>query len=262
MVLRCVSRVLAPGLSALLALAAPAHGDGGNGAPGPDGVGRLVCAAPGGRAAVEDGSGWVVGAADTVVTAAHILFPAGGPVDPRACTFRLYGPDGSVRAAARVAYARSPWSDTARRDDSAQDVAVLKLDRPMPVTPIALAARARGGAVQPVRLLSFPAGGGDGPSATTGEARAFPLGPVRDAAGGLHVSDPGRLFASSAASAPGSSGGLYLARGGAVVGLHVGRMCSGDECFGFGLRFDAAVTAMVAMVAADDEARPLRMALR
>jgi len=261
--LRCVSRVLAPGLLVLLALAAPALGGERRGAAGLDGVGRLVCAAPGGRARVEDGSGWVVGSADTVVTAAHILFPAGGAADPPSCTFRLYAPDGTVRAAARVRYVRSPWSDPAGRNDSSQDVAVLKLDRPMPVEPLPLAVRGHAPGAQPVRLLSFPGGGGDAPSQAAGEARAFPLGPVRDAGSGMRVSDPGRLFASSAASAPGSSGGVYLAsQGGGVIGIHVGRLCDAAECFGFGLRFDRAIAAMVAAVALDDGAMPVRLASR
>ncbi|TAK15728.1 MAG: serine protease [Rhizorhabdus sp.] len=260
MMLRCVSRVLASGLAALLALGSSAHANEGAGAAGSDGVGRLVCAAPGGRARVEDGSGWVAGAADTVVTAAHIFFPAGETIDPRSCIFRLYGADGTVRAAARVRYMRSPWTDRRMRGDSAQDVAVLKLDHPLAVTPVA--AHPRGLGAQAVRLLSFPAGGGDGPSAASGEAHAFPLGPVHDAVAGLRVSEPGRLFASSVASAPGSSGGLYVARGGMVVGVHVGRMCSGGECFGFGVRFDAALMAMVAAVAADQAPPPLRLASR
>jgi hypothetical protein len=261
--LRCVSRALAPGLLALFVLAAPALGGEWKEAARPDGVGRLICATPGGRARVEDGSGWVVGAADTVVTAAHILFPAGEAADPRSCTFRLYAPDGTVRAAARVRYVRSPWSDPAGRNDSSQDVAVLKLDRPMPVEPLSLAARGSGPGAQTVRLLSFPGGGGDVPSQAAGEARAFPLGPVRDAGSGMRVSDPRRLFASTAASAPGSSGGVYLAsRGGGVVGLHVGRLCDAAECFGFGLRFDSAIAAMVAAVALDDKTMPVQLASR
>ena len=161
MMLRCVSHVLASVLAALLALGSSAHANEGAGAAGSDGVGRLVCAAPGGRARVEDGSGWVAGAADTVVTAAHIFFPAGETIDPRSCIFRLYGADGTVRAAARVRYMRSPWTDRRMRGDSAQDVAVLKLDHPLAVTPVV--AQPRGLGAQAVRLLSFPAGGGDGP---------------------------------------------------------------------------------------------------
>lgn len=259
MMLRCVSRALAPGLVALWALAAPVHADVGYEAPGLDGVGRLACTAPDGRARVEDGSGWVTGAADTVVTAAHIFFPAGQTVEPRSCIFRLYGPDGSVRAAARVRYMRSPWTDRGMRGDSSRDVAVLKLDHPLAVAPLAATARGRGASA--VRLLSFP-DGADGLSQAAGEARAFPFGAVHDELSGMRVSDPSRLFASSAASAPGSSGGPYLTRGGAVVGLHVGKLCSGQQCFGFGLRFDRAVMAMVAAVAADQTTEPVRLASR
>jgi hypothetical protein len=95
-----------------------------------------------------------------------------------------------------------------------------------------------------------------------GDVHAFPLGPMRDDARGLRISDPGRLFASRAASAPGSSGGLYVAKGGGVIGVHVGRACGAGECFGFGVRFDAALMAMVAAVAADGDGRPMQMASR
>lgn len=257
--MRSVSRGFAAGLFVLLAMAAPAYAEGG--VAGPDAVGRLVCAAPGGLARVEDGSGWVVGAADTVVTAAHILFPANGAaIDPRGCTFRLYGADGTVRAAARVRYVRSSWSDPDNRNDSSQDVAILKLERAMPVAPLPVAARGRGAGT--VRLLSYP-GGGEEMAQSAGEASAFPLGPVRDAVTGMRISDPARLFISSAASAPGSSGGLYVGRGGAVIGVHVGRLCGGgSECFGFGVRFDTALMAMVAAVAADEAPAPVRLASR
>ena len=112
---------------------------------------------------------------------------------------------------------------------------------------------------RPVRLISFPAGT-DGRRAriSAGEARPFPLGPARDGQGGMRVSDPSRLFASSADSAAGSSGGMYYApRSGAAIGLHIGYVCgAGDAagpggCFNFGLRFDAKVLAMIAAVAAD-----------
>ncbi len=219
-----------------------------------DGVGRIECLAPGGRAAVIDATGWVIGAADTVVTAAHSFFPAGGAIDPHACVFRLYGPDGSTRQAARIRYVRSPWSEPGRRNDSAQDIAILKLDRAMRVAAIPAAASV-GAAARSVRLVSYPADVADRQARVSrGEARPFPLGASRDAESGMRVSDPSRLFASSADSAGGSSGGMYVASGsGAAIGLHVGYVCGGADggCFNFGLRFDDRILAMVAAVATD-----------
>ena len=87
-----------------------------------------------------------------------------------------------------------------------------------------------------------------------GEARPFPLGMVHDERSGMHVSDPSLLFASSADSAAGSSGGIYFAQGsGAAIGLHVGYVCGGPEgCFNFGVRFDARLLTMIAAVAMDE----------
>jgi hypothetical protein len=219
-----------------------------------DGVGRIECRAPGGHAALIEATGWVVGGADTVVTAAHSFYPGGASIDPRACVFRLYNADGSTRQAARIRYVRSPWSEPGRRNDSAQDIAILKLDRAMAVAAIpAAAAQARG--ARPVRLISYPGDARDRQARISrGEARPFPLGPTRDAGSGMRVSDPSRLFASSIDSAGGSSGGMYLASGsGAAIGVHVGYACggAGDECFNFGLRFDHRILAMIAAVATD-----------
>ena len=224
-----------------------------------DGVGRIECLAPGGHAAVIDATGWVLGAADTVVTAAHSFYTSAGAVDPRACVFRLYDADGTTRQAARIRYVRSPWSDASRRNDSAQDIAILKLDRLMRVAAIPAAATAGPGA-RSVRLISYPADAADRQARISrGEARPFPLGPSRDAAGGMRVSDPSRLFASTIDSAGGSSGGMYYAPGtGAAIGLHVGYACraSGDDCFNFGLRFHDQILAMVAAVAMDSSPAP------
>lgn len=229
-----------------------------------DGVGRLECRVPGGRAATRDATGWILGAADTVVTAAHTLFPAGAAIDPKACLFRLFNPDGSVRETARVRYASSPWSETRHRNDSAHDVAVLKLERAMAVDAGSAMASGSMMGARPVRLISFPADTADRRARiSAGEARPFPLGPARDGQGGMRVSDPSRLFASSVDSAAGSSGGLYYApRSGAAIGLHIGYVCSGgaDSCFNFGLRFDAKILAMIAAVAADRSSGTTRLA--
>lgn len=283
MVLRCVSRGRPFGVAALSALLVaapvPLHRDGAvhamrlgqGGAMAEagvafDGVGRLECRSATGRLRVDGATGWVIGAADTVVTAAHTLFPGGVAVDPRGCVFRLFHPDGTERAAVRVRYARSPWDETRRRQDSAYDVAVLKLDHVVDVRVVpATATASRAGRV---RLVSLPAEAGDGiPRISAGESRPFPFGIVPGGAGMMRVTAPGRLFATSADSAAGSSGGMYYAPGsGAAVGVHVGYACgAGDnggreDCVNFGVRFDAALLALVAAVATDD--RPAeRMAL-
>lgn len=215
-------------------------------------VGRIECRSGEGRARVRDATGWIVGAADTVVTAAHSLFANGSAIDPSSCIFQLLNADGSVRETARLLYVRSPWAEARYNNDSAHDVAVLKIDRRMAVDLIpVVAARST---VRPVRLVSFPADAADGRArVSNGEARPFPYGVTRDSEGGMRVTDPSRLFASSAASAGGSSGGLYYAPGaGAAVGLHLGYVCAEGGCFNVGLRFDAELLAMIAQVAADD----------
>ena len=227
-----------------------------------DAVGRLECGSDDGRARVRDATGWVVGGADTVVTAAHGLFARGAPIDPRRCVFRLLNPDGSVRETARLLYVRSPWAESRHRNDSAYDVAVLKLDRRMGVDLIPVVRSPSAG--RPVRLVSFPADAAGGRArVSSGETRPFPHGATRDRDGVLRVTDPSRLFASSADSAAGSSGGLYYAPGArAAVGLHVGYVCVGGGCFNIGLRFDADLLAMIAQVAADGSlADRQRMAL-
>lgn len=236
-----------------------------------DGVGRLECRNTPGRMRIDDATGWIVGANDTVVTAAHILFPGGTPLNPRGCVFRLFHPDGSERAAVRVRYARSPWDAAERRQDSAYDVAVLKLDRPVPVRAVPLLASkavSRSGAV---RLVSLPAeGAAVRPRVSAGKVQPFPFGVVAGGAGTMRVTAPGRLFATSTDSAAGSSGGMYYAPGsGAAVGVHVGYACgpsgSGghEDCVNFGVRFDSALVALVAAVAADDpSAEPVVLAQR
>lgn len=219
-----------------------------------DGVGRLTCRATDGRASVEDATGWVVGSADTVMTAAHLFYSDDNAIDPRGCVFRLYNADGTVRQAARIRYARSPWHQKRYRNDSAHDFAVLKLDRAMAVGAIPVVAARDGRTPAAVLLVSFPADAADRHARTSaGEARPFPFGMARYGPGGIRISDPSRLFASSVDSDSGSSGGpYYAARGGAPIGLHLGYACAGDEgCVNFGLKFDADTLAIIAAVAAD-----------
>ncbi|KRB82254.1 hypothetical protein ASE00_09195 [Sphingomonas sp. Root710] len=256
-----MSAILVAGMAALAPGGGPAAamrfgGTESRTAPGAfEAVGRLECPTAGGRARVRDATGWILGAADTAVTAAHSLYADGAAIDPRNCFFSLLNPDGSVRETARVRYVRSPWADARRRSDSAYDVAVLKLDRPMAAERVAaVAVRPSGRAVQ---LISFPADAADGRARiSNGEARPFPYGLAQDGAGGTRVTDPSRLFASSTESASGSSGGMYYAPGAhAAVGLHVGYVCAGNDCFNIGLRFDADILAMIAEVAADSGER-------
>lgn len=253
-----LAAIMAAGVAALAAGGAPVAamrfgGAESRAAPGAfEAVGRLECRAAGGRARVRDATGWILGAADTAITAAHSLYADGAAIDPRHCAFRLLNPDGSVRETARVRYVRSPWADARHRNDSAYDVAVLKLDRRMAAAGIVAVAAAR--PARGVQLVSFPADAADGRARiSSGETRPFPYGLARDGASGMRVTDPSRLFASSADSAAGSSGGMYYAPGAhAAVGLHVGYVCAGRDCFNVGLRFDADVLAMIAEVAADD----------
>lgn len=253
-----LAAMLVAGTFGLLAGGGPAAAvrlGGGAGQAAPEAfeaVGRLECRSAHGRARVRDATGWVIGAADTVVTAAHSLYADGEAIDPSNCLFRLLYPDGSVRETARLRYVRSPWAEARYRNDSAHDVAILKLDRHMAVDLIP--AVATGSGARSVRLVSFPAEAADGRARISGgETRPFPYGPVRDGAGGLRVTDPTRLFASSVDSAAGSSGGMYYAPGAhAAVGVHVGYVCAGDDCFNVGLRFDAELLATITQVVADD----------
>lgn len=219
-----------------------------------DGVGRLTCRGADGRASVEDATGWIVGSADTVMTAAHLFYSDDNAIDPRGCVFRLYAADGTVRQAARIRYARSPWHEKRYRNDSAHDFAVLKLDRAMAVGAIPVIAARGGRPPAAVLLISFPADAADRHArASAGDTRPFPFGMARYGPGGMRISDPSRLFASSVDSDSGSSGGpYYAARGGAPIGLHLGYACAGDEsCVNFGLKFDADTLAVIAAVAAD-----------
>jgi len=221
----------------------------------PSGIGRIECLAGDGAATVREATGWILAAADTVVTAAHTLFPTNSSIDPRACLFRLFNSDGSTREVARVRYMRSPWSEIRYRNDSAHDVAVLKLERAMDISSVAAIGSGAALDARPVRLISYPDSSSYGNVwISSGEARPFPLGPVRDASSGMRVSDPSRLFASSVESEAGSSGGLYYsARSGTAIGIHIGYVCGADtaSCFNFGLRFDRDVLALIASVAAD-----------
>lgn len=226
-----------------------------------DGVGRIECAGAGERSSVGLATGWVVGSADTVITAAHIFFPTAGPgraprrvVDPGRCMFALYDHDGQIRDRIGIRYGVSLWADPGIRGDSSYDVAVVKLARPANVTSLPAIGAAAPVTNPAVRLVAFHSGlGADQRRLVTGgRLRVFPNAAVIDGAAN-RITNAARLFLSSADSSPGSSGGMYYdARYGAAVGLHIGSLCldsgapkAAETCVNFGLRFDRSIIALV-----------------
>lgn len=238
------------------------------------GVGRIECHDPRTPGVADVATGWILGSADTVVTAAHAFFRGTPParstrtVDPATCAFLLYDRDQRVRETIRIRYALSPWADIGIRHDSSYDVAVLKLDRPARIDAIPVAMPLGEAGKATVDLVAFHAGLGGMQHAwiTRGRLRAFPPGQLRTDATGLRITSARRLFTASADSSPGSSGGMYYdERRHAAVGVHLGAVCDRalprydpDGCFNYGLRFTPAVAAMVDMVVRD---RPAPAAL-
>jgi hypothetical protein len=234
-----------------------------------EGVGRIECLQPGMRGATLHATGWIVGTADTVMTAAHTFFKpdANGERtivrDPANCIFILFNRDQSIREIATIRYAVSPWAEARFRGDSARDFAVLKLSRAMKVSSIPSVAIAAGAMKPTVRLVAFQSGVSQDQRAriTQGDARRFPAFGADYEIDGSRVSDGNRLFSTSANSSPGSSGGLYYdRRTGAVLGVHLGGMCDTStrtpaydpaRCFNYGLRFDRAMLDTIAAVARD-----------
>lgn len=238
------------------------------------GLGRIECLQPGSRGLSFHATGWIVGSADTVMTAAHIFFEQDWrgdrsiERDPANCIFVLFNRDQSIREIANIRYAVSPWADRQVRGDSARDYAVLKLANPVRVSNIpAVSVNA---AIRPdVQLVAFQTGVLDSQRAriTRGEARRFPVLDAHYELEGMHVSNSTRLFSTSANSSPGSSGGLYYDRRSAtVLGLHLGSMCDPaalspsydpDHCFNYGLRFDRDASIAIDAVARDAAPRNL-----
>ncbi|MET0375792.1 MAG: trypsin-like peptidase domain-containing protein [Rhizorhabdus sp.] len=234
------------------------------------GVGRVECRDPRTPAMVHLATGWVLGSADTAVTAAHIFF--GGPrsikavrvLDPTNCSFVLYDRNEQVREKIGIRYALSPWADVGSRNDSSYDVAILKLDRPARVDAVPVAKAFSGGERAPVYLVAFHllVSGPQGVRITTGQLRDFPPGQLRHDANDLRISSARRLFSTSADSSPGSSGGMYYdGRLHAAIGLHLGAVCDQVRprydprlCFNYGLRFTPAIVAMVDMAVRDQPA--------
>ncbi|KQX19599.1 MULTISPECIES: trypsin-like serine peptidase [unclassified Sphingomonas] len=234
-----------------------------------EGVGRIECLQPGTRGVSLHATGWIVGTADTVMTAAHTFFKpdANGERtiarDPGNCIFILFNRDQSIREIATVRYAVSPWAETRFRGDSARDFAVLKLSRAMKVSSIPSVAIAAGTMKPVVELVAFQSGVSQDQRAriTQGEARRFPALGADHEIDGSRISNGSRLFSTSANSSPGSSGGLYYDRStGAVLGVHLGGMCDPSartpaydptRCFNYGLRFDRAMLDTIDSVARD-----------
>jgi hypothetical protein len=238
-----------------------------------DGVGRIECLQPGGRGISHDSTGWVMGSADTVITAAHEFFPASSSdgdrsliLDPRACIFVLFNPDQSIRQVANIRYAISPWAEGRFRYDSSYDVAILKLEAPVKVKMIPAVRAPQTCPRSSVELLSFQTGvpQADRAHITRGAILPFPVRQLRGRRGESRITDASRLFSTSANSTAGSSGGMYyLGQWQAAIGLHIGVICDTSrphvdfdpvDCFNFGLYFDGAILALVESVVAD---RPL-----
>lgn len=214
-------------------------------------------------------TGWLIGSRDTVVTAAHAFFPASATasvsseqhLDPRACLFITFNADQSIREVIRIRYAVSDWSSHKHIYDSSYDIAVAKLDRP--------AAAADG---QPIRAETDPRGAQVIlvafhtdvraqliPRITRGVIAKFPRKYVYIDEKGYGVTAGNRLFASSANSSPGSSGGIYIdAADKAAIGIHIGQICPDREgrykpgsCFNYGLYFSPHVLDQIRAVVDD-----------
>ncbi len=231
------------------------------------GVGRVECHDPRTPGIANMATGWVLGSADTVVTAAHIFFrgprsvKATGATDPTNCTFALYDPNEQIREKTHIRYALSPWADISVRNDSSYDVAILKLDRPVKIGALPVAMPLKGSEKTLVNLIAFHSGVSAIQRAlvTRGRLRDFPASQLRDDTTGLRVTNPQRLFSTSADSSPGSSGGMYYdERLHVAIGVHLGAVCDQARprydpnlCFNYGLRFTPAIVAMVDMVVRD-----------
>lgn len=239
-----------------------------------DGVGQIQCRSSGNRATISLTTGWVMGGADTVVTAAHSFYKTSesghfgyGTLDPGRCLFVLYDRDQNVREIATVRYAVSPWADMRRRNDSSYDFAVLKLDRSLQVKRIPAVRAAKFSSQATAQLIAFHAdsAGSQQTRITHGIVRPFPISQLRYDPQETRITSAARMFASSADSTPGSSGGMYYdSRRDAAFGLHVGSLCETsrptasydpDGCFNYGLRFDAAMVTLINAVVRDRPAR-------
>lgn len=242
------------------------------------GLGRIECLGAGSGGISFNATGWVIGSADTVITAAHSFFPrdrrgrSADVRDPAHCIFVLYNEDQSVREIANIRYAVSPWADQTKRGDGSFDFAVVKLAHRVRVSSIPAVSTAGGRDRPAAQLLAFQTGVTQDQRAriTRGRTAAFPFAAGVEPTNGVRITDGSRLFSSSTNSSPGSSGGLYFDNvTGKAFGLHIGTLCDTSaggvsydpyRCFNYGLRFDrtmlASVDAVVRDAPSDDQLIP------
>jgi hypothetical protein len=233
-----------------------------------DGVGQFQCSSQNGQAWDYYATGWVAGSTDTVVTAAHLFYRiglsgknSGTVLNPESCVFFLFSRDQKVREIATIQYAVSPWAIDRNRFDSSFDFAVVKLRRrvdvnPIPITKVGVPTPT---AAQLVARRNFSS---KVPEITFGVILPFPRSQLRHATSNLSTVNADKLFATSASSAPGSSGGLYYDnKSGTAFGIHVGAVCddsavinvfNSENCFNFGIRFDNAMIKLVTAVSHTD----------
>ena len=234
-----------------------------------DTVGQIQCHDPANPSVAKTATGWIVGSADTVVTAAHLFFQrsrADGrdadTLSPSRCTFRLYDGQGALRDVIGFRYGLSEWADARYRYDSSHDVAVLKLYRRVAVRSLP-AVKILGGLSMPmVKLAAFHTGSlrREHPWLTSGRPQPFPASVMVDHVDDMRISDTRRMLAASVDSTSGSSGGMYFDPAqNAAIGIHVGSLCAEGRthhdptsCFNYGLRFDAKILKMIDSVATDN----------
>jgi hypothetical protein len=238
-------------------------------------VGQIECLEPNSSGRSHNTTGWLAGSADTVITAAHAFFvppdPRGGGelrLDPKNCLFVTFNADQSLRDVIRIRYAISDWSDRKQVHDASHDLAVIKLDRPLALRgtpPVRVEVSARR---TQVMLIAFQSGvrAQQIPRMTQGEVSQLPRSYAYIDGYGRMSRAGAKLFASSANSSAGSSGGVYIDPDDrAAVGIHIGKVCPEGEtadkngsCFDFGLYFDAHILDQIRDVVSD---RPMAEAL-
>jgi hypothetical protein len=239
-------------------------------------VGQVECLEPNGSGRSHNTTGWLAGSADTVITAAHAFFVPPDPqrdggelrLDPKSCLFVTFNADQSLRDVIPIRYAVSDWSDHKRMHDANHDVAVIKLDRPLALRgalPIRVEANGHG---TQVMLIAFQSGvrAQQIPRMTQGQASQLPRSYAYIDPYGRMTRAGTKLFASSADSSAGSSGGVYIDTDDhAAIGIHIGKVCSEGEaafkdetCLNFGLYFDAHILDQIHDVVSD---RPIAAAL-
>lgn len=189
-------------------------------------VGRVECPLVGNRLAV--GTGWVMVARDTMVTAAHSFIDpdTNARLDPTTCVFALYDRHGGQLDRVPIRYARSRWSLPGKWLDASYDVAVVKLAR-SPVHPINApnTAIAKNLDERAVTLIAFHSDltPRTAPRASVGKLYKMPPNAQPVLKGNGSASDLERMFVTDFDTARNASGGMILdQKTGAVIGLHLG----------------------------------------